>query len=110
MDRTDFIEQLLVIEDCRTAGEDDDAAAGESTIHDVADSLRRGRNGNTTLLVYFAGCFRGPTVDLLGDLVKPGHPVRIRQRSTAVHLLHVIARVQVVALLELAAERGGEQR
>ena len=56
MDRTDLIEQLVVIEDCSAAGEDDDAAAGESTINDVTDSLRRGRNGNVPLVVYFAGC------------------------------------------------------
>jgi hypothetical protein len=38
MDRTDLIEQLVVIEDCGAAGEDDDAAAGKSTINDVTDS------------------------------------------------------------------------
>ena len=55
MDRTDLIEQLVVIEDRSAAGEDDDAAAGESTINDVADALRRGRNGNAPLVEHLAG-------------------------------------------------------
>jgi hypothetical protein len=53
MDRTDLIEQLVVIEDRSTAREDDDAAAGESTINDVTDSLRQ---WYAPLVVYFAGC------------------------------------------------------
>jgi hypothetical protein len=56
MDRTDLIEQLVVIEDRSTAREDDDAAAGESTINDVTDSLRQGRDRYEPLVVYFAGC------------------------------------------------------
>jgi hypothetical protein len=56
MDCTDLIEQLVVIEDRSTAREDDDAAAGERAINDMTDSLRRGRNGNASLVVYFAGC------------------------------------------------------
>src|SRR3984893_6795290 len=56
MDCTDLIEQLVVMEDRSTAREDDDAAAGEGTINDVTDSLRRGRDRNAPLVVYFAGC------------------------------------------------------
>ena len=55
MNRTDLIEQLVVIEDRSTAREDDDAAAGESTINDVTDPLRGGRDRNAPLVVYFAG-------------------------------------------------------
>src|ERR1700731_5425759 len=56
MDCPDLIEQLVVIEDCGAAGEDDDAAAGEGTINDVTDSLRGGSDRNAPLVVYFAGC------------------------------------------------------
>ena len=56
MDRADLIKQLVVIEDRSTAREDDDAAAGESTINDVTDSLRQGRDRYAPLVVYFAGC------------------------------------------------------
>src|SRR6202040_1219352 len=55
MDRADLIKQLVVIEDRSTAREDDDAAAGESTINDVTDSLRRGCDRNAPLVVSFAG-------------------------------------------------------
>ena len=57
MDRTDLIEQLVVIEDRSTAREDDDAAAGEGTINDVTDSLRGGRDWNAPLVVHLAGRF-----------------------------------------------------
>src|SRR5580704_16353179 len=56
MDRTDLIEQLVVIENRGTAREDDDAAAGEHAINDVSDSLRRGRDRNAPLVVHLAGC------------------------------------------------------
>src|SRR6185437_580477 len=50
MDCADLIEQLVVVESRRAAGEDDDAAAGECTINDMANALRSGRNGNVLLL------------------------------------------------------------
>jgi len=55
MDRTDLIEQLVVVEDRGAAGEDDNAAAGESTIDDMANVLQRGRNWNVLLLEHLAG-------------------------------------------------------
>src|ERR1700730_18413414 len=57
MDRTELIEQLVVIEDRSTAREDDDAAAGEGSINDVTDSLRGGRDWNAPLVVHLAGRF-----------------------------------------------------
>jgi hypothetical protein len=43
-------------------------------------------------------------------LAQPGQPVRVGQRGPAAHLLDILARVQVVAFLEMAAQRAGEQR
>jgi hypothetical protein len=56
MDRTDLVEQLVVIEDRGTAREDQDAAAGERAIDDVTDAFRLGRDRNAPLVVHLAGC------------------------------------------------------
>jgi hypothetical protein len=45
---------------------------------------------------------RAPPVDFLGDLAKPGQPVRIRHAIPPRIFLHIRARVQVVAFLKLA--------
>src|SRR5665213_2990460 len=63
MDCADLLEQLVVIENCRSAGEDDDTAAGESTINDMANALRRGCNRNVLLLEHLAG---GILLDMRG--------------------------------------------
>jgi hypothetical protein len=55
--RTDLIEQLVVIEDRGSAGEDDDATTGEGAIDHMTDALRRGRDRNAALVVYLAGRF-----------------------------------------------------
>ena len=55
MDCADLVEQLVIVEDRCAAGEDDDAPAGERTINDMADALRRGRNGNMPLVEHLAG-------------------------------------------------------
>jgi hypothetical protein len=55
MDCADLIEQLVVIENRRAAGEDDDAAAGESTINDLANALRRGRDWDVSFVEHLAG-------------------------------------------------------
>src|SRR5581483_11940929 len=55
MDRTDLIEQLVVVEDRGAAREDDDAVAGERAINDVTNALRRGLNWNVPLLEHLAG-------------------------------------------------------
>jgi hypothetical protein len=49
-----------------------------------------------------------PAIDFFGDLSQPGYPVRFRQWRAAMHFLHVLGWVQIIALLELAAERGRE--
>ena len=53
MDCANFIKQLVVVEDRDAVREDNDASAGESTINDVTDALRRGRNRNVLLVEHF---------------------------------------------------------
>src|ERR1700730_3322397 len=45
MDRTELIEQLVVIEDCGAAGEDDNTAASKRTTEHMTDALRRDVDG-----------------------------------------------------------------
>jgi hypothetical protein len=52
---------------------------------------------------------RPPPIDFLGDLAEPGQTVRVGQWRPVAHLLDILARVQIVAFLKLAAQRGCEQ-
>src|SRR6185437_544579 len=54
MDRTNLIEQLVIVEDRSTAREDDDAAAGERAINDVTNALRRGRDWDVSFVEHLA--------------------------------------------------------
>jgi hypothetical protein len=54
MDRTDLIEQFVVIEHCGTSREDGDVAASKRAIENTTNSRRVSRNENATLVVHLA--------------------------------------------------------
>jgi hypothetical protein len=51
-----------------------------------------------------------PAIDLFRDLAQPRQTIRIRQRCAVVHLLHIHGRMQIIAILELTAEHGRDER
>jgi hypothetical protein len=57
MDRTDLIEQFVVIEHCGTARGDGDATASKRAIEHTTNQRRGSHNGNVTLVLHIAGSF-----------------------------------------------------
>src|SRR4029453_3032755 len=50
-----------------------------------------------------------PAIDLPRDRLQPGPAVRVGERDALAHLLGVLGGMEIVALLELAAERGSDE-
>lgn len=71
---------------------------------DVAIAPLQRRAGDDTSLAPLP-----PDIDPASNRLEPRQAVGIGQRRPALHLLHVLARVEIVTVLERAAEPFGQQ-